>query len=246
MQFVLLFLEGIVTFISPCLLPMLPIYVSYFIGGYGSYGSSGIGTGTGTGSGVTSDGTGGAGKANALKNSLGFVLGFTLVFIALGAFSGSIGRALQQHGTAVNIVTGLVVIVFGLNYLGVLRIPLLNRASRRDVKVKDLGFWSSVSFGLVFSIGWTPCVGAFLGSALMMASRQGSVIQGSLLLLAFSLGLGIPFVVSAVLIDKLKGAFDFVKKHYKIINIISGGFLVLVGVLMMTGAFGYFLSLLTF
>ncbi len=220
MQYILLFLEGIITFISPCLLPMLPIYVSYFAGGTAS--------------------------RKALKNAMGFVLGFTLVFMALGAFAGSIGMVLQRYSVAVNLITGLVVVVFGLNYLGVLNIPFLNRTFKGEAKVKNLGFVSSILFGIVFSVGWTPCVGAFLGSALMLASQQNSVMQGMLMLLVFSLGLGIPFVVSAVLIDKLKGAFQFIKENYRIINIISGGLLVLTGILMMTGLMGYFLSLLTF
>ena len=220
MQYILLFLEGAITFISPCLLPMLPIYVSYFAGG--------------------------SGKAKALINALGFILGFTAVFIALGAFSGGVGRALQQYSTAVNIVTGLVVVVFGLNYLGALKIPLLNRTTRRSFATGDMGFFSSLLFGVVFSVGWTPCVGAFLGSALMIASLQGSALRGMLMLLAFSLGLGVPFAVCAVLIERLKAAFNFIKRNYKIINAVSGGLLVALGILMMTGAFGYFLSLLTF
>jgi cytochrome c-type biogenesis protein len=220
MQYILLFLEGIITFISPCLLPMLPVYISYFAGGNGN--------------------------RNALKNAIGFVSGFTLVFIALGAFAGSIGRVLQRYGAAVNLVTGLVVVLFGLNYLGVLNIPILNRTFRREAKVKGLGFGSSALFGIVFAVGWTPCVGAFLGSALMLASQQGSAAQGMLMLLVFSLGLGIPFMASAVLIDKLKGAFRFIQTHYKVINIISGGLLVVTGLLMITGFMGYFLSLLTF
>ena len=220
MQYFLLFLEGIITFISPCLLPMLPIYVSYFAGG--------------------------GGKANALKNSIGFVFGFAVIFILLGAFAGNLGGLLRQYGTAVNIITGLIVVIFGLNYIGVANIPLLNRTVRGEADVNGLGFFSSVLFGIVFSIGWTPCVGAFLGSALMLASQQGSAVQGALLLLTFSAGLGLPFIVSAVLIAKLKAAFDFIKRNYRLINILSGGLLVLVGLLMMTGLFGYFLSLLTF
>ena len=217
MVYVLLFLEGVLTFISPCLLPMLPIYITYFAGG--------------------SD------KPTALKNALGFVLGFTLVFISLGAFSGSIGRALLRYAAAVNVATGLVVVLFGLHYLGALRIPLLDRTVRLKAKHSGPGFPSSVLFGLTFSIGWTPCVGAFLGSALMMASQQGSMIRGMSMLLAFSLGLGLPFVASAVLIEWLKGAFQWVKDHYRMVNAVSGGLLVLVGILMMTGVFGRFLSL---
>ena len=199
---------------------MLPIYVSYFAGG--------------------------GGKANALKNSIGFVFGFAVIFVLLGAFAGNLGGLLRQYSTAVNIVTGLIVVIFGLNYIGVANIPLLNRTVRGGAEVNGLGFFSSVLFGIVFSVGWTPCVGAFLGSALMLASQQGSAVQGALLLLTFSAGLGLPFIASAVLIAKLKAAFDFIKRNYRIINMISGGLLVLVGLLMMTGLFGYFLSILTF
>ena len=224
MPYILLFLEGIITFISPCMLPMLPIYVSYFAGGGNS-----------------------ASKVAALKNAVGFVIGFTLVFVTLGAFAGSIGKLLTVYSTQVNIVTGLIVIVFGLNFLGILNIPLLNRQTqKRGINVKELGFVSSVLFGIVFSIGWTPCVGAFLGSALMMASQQGSVIQGMIMLFLFSMGLGVPFIISAVLIDRLKSTFDFIKKHYRIINILSGGLLVVIGIFMMTGVMGYYLSMLTF
>ncbi|MEF9972575.1 MAG: cytochrome c biogenesis protein CcdA [Clostridia bacterium] len=221
MEYLVSFLEGIVTFISPCLLPMLPIYLSYFAGGEG-------------------------GRRRTLRNAIGFVLGFTLVFVTLGAFAGTLGMALKRHQTIVNLVTGGIVLVFGLNYLGVFKIGFLNASKKGAMNVEKLGFWSSMLFGVVFSIGWTPCVGAFLGSALMLASQQGSVLKGILMLVVYSLGLGIPFVLSAVLIDKLKGAFDFIKRHYVVINRVSGVLLIVVGLMMMTGAMGYFLSLLTF
>ena len=108
-----------------------------------------------------------------------------------------------------------------------------------------MSFFSSMLFGMIFSIGWTPCVGAFLGSALMLASQQGHVLEGILMLLAYSIGLGIPFTLSAVLIEYLKSTFDLIKKHYQIINLISGIFLVLIGVLMATGTLGWLLGLLS-
>jgi cytochrome c-type biogenesis protein len=108
-----------------------------------------------------------------------------------------------------------------------------------------MGFFSAVLFGMVFSIGWTPCVGAFLGSALMLASQQGHVLQGMVMLLCYSLGLGIPFVLSAVLIDYLKSAFDWIKKHYNIINTVSGALLIFIGVMMATGSLGKLLSWLS-
>lgn len=108
-----------------------------------------------------------------------------------------------------------------------------------------MNFFSAMIFGMIFSLGWTPCVGAFLGSALMLASQQGHVVQGMLMLLAYSLGLGIPFILSAVLIDYLKGAFNWIKKNYRVINAVSGGLLVLVGVLMATGTLGRLVNLLS-
>ncbi|MDX9872358.1 MAG: cytochrome c biogenesis protein CcdA [Clostridia bacterium] len=220
MQYLLLFLEGIITFISPCLLPMLPIYISYFAAGETD-------------------------KSKTLTNSLGFVLGFTLIFVILGAFMGSLGELLREYATLLNIVTGVIVIIFGLNFLGILNIGLLNHVSNNRREVKNPGFLSSLLFGLVFSIGWTPCVGAFLGSALFMASLSGSWLKGVTMLLAFSLGLGIPFVASALLIDRLKSTFDWIKKNYRVINAVSGVLLIVIGILMATGQMGYLLSLLT-
>lgn len=221
MQYLLLFLEGIITFISPCLLPMLPVYISFFAAGETD-------------------------KRRTLINSLGFVSGFTLVFVVLGAFAGTLGRVLARYTVALNIVTGAVVILLGLNFMGVINIGFLNRTAQKSANVKDLHFFTSVLFGIVFSIGWTPCVGVFLGSALMMASQQGGTATGILMLLVYSLGLGIPFVISALLLDRFKGAFGFIKRHYRAINLTSGALLVAVGILMATGLMGWFLSLLTF
>ena len=218
MQFVLLFLEGIITFVSPCLLPLLPLYVSYFAAGEPD-------------------------KRRAFVNAIGFVYGFTLVFVALGALAGTLGMLLVEHAVAVNIVTGLVVILLGLNFTGLINIRFLNRAVRINANVKNLTFFTSVLFGIVFSIGWTPCVSAFLGSALMKASMQGGTLIGGLMLLVYSLGLGIPFIISAVLIDRLKNAFDFIKRNYRIVNIVSGVLLVIIGILMATGLMGRLLFL---
>lgn len=220
MTYLISFLEGIITFLSPCLLPMLPIYLSYFAGG-----------------GIRSTG-------KTLRNALGFILGFTVVFMAMGALAGTVGSFLKAHQTAVNIVSGLIVIAFGLSFLGVFRLSFL-KGSRFRVQAEQMGFFSALVFGVVFSLGWTPCVGAFLGSALALASQQGHVLTGMGMLLAYSLGLGVPFLLSALLIDKLKSAFDWVKAHYQIINTISGGLLILIGVLMATGTLGRLLALLS-
>ena len=153
------------------------------------------------------------------------------------------GNLLNEYKTVVDIITGLIVIFFGLNFLGVFKLNIFKGAKK--VKTDNLGFFSSMVFGIVFSIGWTPCVGAFLGSALMLAASQGHVVEGVVMLLLYSLGLGIPFFISAILIDKLRGAFTFIKKHYKIINTVCGCLLVVVGVLMATGLFGKFINLLS-
>lgn len=217
MQYFISFLEGFITFVSPCLLPMLPVYVSYFAGSDRSL-------------------------RKTLQNALGFVAGFTLVFVLLGALAGTLGGLLRTYSTAVNIVTGLVVVFFGLHFLGVFRFNLF-RGMKGGTAHKDMGFFASLLFGLVFSVGWTPCVGAFLGSALMLASQQGHVLTGVLMLLCYSLGLGIPFVVSALLIDKLKSAFGIIKRHYNTINRVCGALLVVMGVLMMTGLLNRFILL---
>ena len=219
MQYLISFLEGIITFLSPCLLPMLPIYISYFAGG------------------------GERTPVKTLKTAFGFMLGFTLVFVSMGALAGSIGGFLRKYQTAVNIVSGLMVICFGLNFLGVFKWSPF-KGSTRTVNTANMGFFSAMVFGIIFSVGWTPCVGAFLGSALMLASQQGHVVEGMVMLLCYSLGLGIPFLLSAVLIDYLKSGFNWVKRHYGIINTVCGLFLVLIGILMATGTMGWLLGLL--
>ena len=220
MLYFISFLEGIITFISPCLLPMLPIYISYFAGGNTKN------------------------TKKTLSCALGFVLGFTMVFVSLGALAGTLGSFLREYQTLVNIVSGLIVILFGLNFLGILKFTIF-RGTGNNFNTDNLNFFSSILFGIIFSVGWTPCVGAFLGSALMMASTQGQTMVGMLMLLTYSLGLGIPFVMSAILIQKLKSTFDFIKKNYNLINRISGIFLILVGVMMATGTLGKLLSLLS-
>lgn len=215
MQYLITFLEGIISFISPCMLPMLPIYVSYFAGGTEK-------------------------KENILKRAICFVLGFTVVFGVLGVFAGTLGGFLSKYQTAVNIVTGGAVIVFGLGYLEVFNLPFFKGMG--NFKMLE-GAFGAFLFGMIYSVSLTPCVGAFLGSALMLASNSGTALQGLLLLVVYSLGLGIPFIFSAVLLNKLSAAFDFIKKHYGIINKICGIFLIIVGVSMMFGWLGALLAL---
>ena len=220
MQIVIAFLEGIITFISPCLLPMLPVYLSYFAGG------------------------GERTMKKTLVGATGFVAGFTVIFVAMGALAGTLGGFLKEYQTAVNIISGLVVIFFGLHFLGVFKFNLFN-GTRKTVNKDNMGFFTAALFGIVFSLGWTPCVGAFLGSALALASQSGHVLLGMAMLLAYSLGLGVPFLLSAVLIDQLKGAFNWVKRNYTVINAISGSLLIVVGIAMATGLLDKLLRILS-
>lgn len=237
MDYLVTLLEGVITFVSPCLLPLLPVYVAYFAGGM-------------------DDGAPRAGSANedaaadrarlrrTVVCAIGFVVGFTVIFTLMGAFAATLGGFFRDNQTVLNIICGVIVIVLGLNFMGVFNIAALNKTLRADSHAAPKGFWSSALFGIVFSIGWTPCVGAFLGSALSLAATTGSTVHGVVLLLCYSLGLGIPFILAAVLIDRLEGAFAWIKQHYRIVNIVCGALLVFVGVLMATGMMGLWLAAL--
>ncbi|MBE6682357.1 MAG: cytochrome c biogenesis protein CcdA [Ruminococcaceae bacterium] len=215
MEYVLTFIEGIISFISPCMLPMLPIYVSYFAGNRGE-------------------------KQSVLVRALCFVVGFTLVFTLLGVFAGAIGMFLSRFSVILNIICGLIVVLFGLSYLEIIPLSFLKGMGKTS---EITSAFSAFVFGMIYSVSLTPCVGAFLGSALMQAASSGGAVKGALLLLFYSLGLGIPFVISAILLDSLSGVFGFIKKHYKVINTVCGIFLVIVGICMAFGVMNKFLSL---
>lgn len=216
MQYFITFLEGLISFISPCMLPMLPVYVSYFAGGVDK-------------------------KRANLPRALAFVLGFTAAFCLMGLFAGTIGSILLRYQRRVSLVCGLIVIVFGLSYLDILPLTFFKGMnSGRTVK----GVFSAFVFGLVYSVSLTPCVGAFLGSALMLASSSGTAMQGFLLLVCYSLGLGLPFLISALLLEQLSGVFRWIKAHYDVINKICGAFLILIGLLMCFGLLDRWMALL--
>lgn len=222
MIYLITFMEGVITFISPCLLPMLPLYILYFTGDDQN-----------------------RSKQSVLFKALTFVLGFTIVFTLLGAFAGTIGVYLMVYQYYLNIILGSIVILFGLNILGVIKIKGFTLSNSFKPK-QNMSYLKTLLFGMVFALGWTPCVGAFLGSALLLASQQASVVKGMLMLLLYSLGLGIPFVLSAVLIDQMKNTFVLLKKNLVLINKISGIFLIIMGILMITGIMSRLLTLLSF
>ena len=206
MEFLFTFLEGIASFISPCVLPMLPIYISYFAGKEGSK------------------------TSRALLNSIGFVIGNTIIFILfaiIASYAGALAVGIQKY---IKILFGVVIIILGLNYMGILKIKFLNKEIGIKKKIDDFTFFKTILFGMMFSISWTPCIGSFLGSALLLIANKQNILQGILLMLVYSIGFGIPFIISAVLIEKLKNFYNLIKKNYKTIKIISGIILIVMGV----------------
>lgn len=220
MQFLITFFEGIISFISPCMLPLLPLYISYF----------------------AADSSEKDKKSKVFLRALSFVLGFTIIFCILGLFAGTVGAVLNKHKVILNIVCGIIVIIFGLSYLEIIPLNFLKGINKSH---KANSIISAFVFGVIYSVSLTPCIGAFLGSALMLASSTGSSAKGIALLLSYSLGMGIPFLISSVLIDKLKNTFDFIKKHYKAINTVCGIFLILVGIIMATGLMNKILGIIS-
>lgn len=266
MEYLLTFLEGLASFISPCMLPMIPLYLSYFAGEdeideqepqtpsavdkTESPAESTLQTATeetensenekkseGTKNAVVFEPTDANKKASKKKHlvvvrSLFFVMGFTLMFVVLGGLAGLISGYINKYKTVINIVAGAIVIIFGLSYIGLFGLPFF-KGLKKSYKVD--GAWSAFLFGIVFAVGVGPCTGAFLGSALALASTSGTVAKGLLLLLFYSMGIGIPFIITAVLTDKTKKLFGFIKRHFKAVKIVSGSLLVVMGILMAAG-----------
>ena len=206
MEYLFTFLEGIASFISPCLLPMIPIYISYFIGEE---------------------------EKNSTKkiiNALGFVIGFTLVFLILSIFASSLGILISNNIKYIKIAFGIIIIFLGLNYMEIIKLKFLNKYKVFNADKKNLNFFKALIFGVVFSVSWTPCIGTFLSSALLLVAKHQDMLKGILLMLIYSIGLGIPFIISVVLIEKLKQAFDIIKINYNIIKKVSGAILIIIGI----------------
>lgn len=266
MDYLLTFLEGFASFISPCMLPMIPLYLSYFAGEdetdeqepqtpsaidkTESPAETTLQTATeetetsgnekkseGIKNSVVSERTDANKKASNKKHlvavrSLFFVIGFTLMFVVFGGLAGLISGYINKHKTIINIVAGAIVIFFGLSYIGLFGLPFF-KGLKKSYKVD--GVWSAFLFGIVFAVGVGPCTGAFLGSALALASTSGMAAKGLLLLLFYSMGIGIPFIITAVLTDKTKKLFGFIKRHFKAVKIVSGSLLIVMGVFMAVG-----------
>ncbi|MFZ4621465.1 MAG: cytochrome c biogenesis CcdA family protein [Bacteroidota bacterium] len=212
------FLFGLLSFISPCVLPIIPGYISFI-------------------SGHTLDDLKGDNKSAAravMINSLVFIAGFTVIFVLMGAAATSIGKVLNDNLNLISKIAGFIIIIFGLHMIGIFKIGFLNYEKRFHLQEKKLGILGSFAVGAAFAFGWTPCIGPVLAGILAIASQQETVLQGIILLFVYSLGLGIPFFLTAISINKFFTLFNRIKKHFHTIEVVGGVMLVAVGILMMT------------
>jgi cytochrome c-type biogenesis protein len=215
------FIAGVLSFISPCILPLVPVYISF----------------------MTSKAALGNGKTKLpdklfiFLNSIFFVLGFSLIFIILGSTATFIGKILRDYSNIISRVGGGLLIIFGLNYMGIFKIPFLNFEKKFNIpQSAKYNYLGSFLIGIIFSFGWVPCIGMILSGILLLASRLDTLAKGIYLLLAYSLGLGIPFMLFSVFIGLFSKFFKKINKYMKIIPIISGIFLIILGIVFLTGS----------
>ncbi len=211
------FSAGLLSFLSPCVLPLIPSYVTFITG-------------------LSLDDVQTA-RRTALIHGVLFVLGFTLIFLALGAGATVLGRTLLQHRDWISRIGGAIIIVFGLYLLGILNIGFLSREARFHVADKPVGYFGTVFVGIAFGAGWTPCLGPILGSILLYTSSQADFARGMWLLLAYSMGLAVPFLLSAIAIERFSAFFQRMKRQMVWVSRVSGIVLVIIGVLMVTNYF---------
>ncbi len=216
------FAAGLLSFLSPCVLPLVPPYLC-FIGG------------------LTLDqlaedqAAGGAAARRVFVASLAFVLGFTTVFVALGATASAIGQVVAENFRLLGQIAGVIIIVLGLHFLGLLRIPFLYREARFHVESRPVGLVGAYVVGLAFAFGWTPCVGPVLAAILFVAGAEGSVLEGSTLLTAYALGIGLPFLAAALAARPFMAFMARFRRYLGVVEKVMGGLLVLTGVLFLTG-----------
>jgi cytochrome c-type biogenesis protein len=227
---------GILSFISPCVLPLIPGYLSY-LSGLSLDDMRGTSTATGSGVVVAVAPPVGA-RRQVIVASLAFILGFTIIFVALGASASAIGAYVLARRDILGKVAGAIVIVFGLHTMGVLRIEWLYQEKRvRTPQQRPESFIGAALVGMAFAFGWTPCLGPILAGILAVAGAQETVGAGARLLFVYSLGLGVPFFATALAINHFFAALARIRRHYHKIELVSGALLVAIGVLIFTDRF---------
>ncbi|MDI6728481.1 MAG: cytochrome c biogenesis protein CcdA [Thermodesulfovibrionales bacterium] len=214
---------GLLSFFSPCVLPVIPSYVSYITGI--SFED------------LTGEQDKGRIRKVTLKNSLFFIAGFSLIFILLGASSSFLGRILSDYQDIIRKVGGVMIVIMGLYIAGILKIGFLMQDKRLHLQNKPAGLLGSFLVGTAFAAGWTPCIGPVLGSILLYASTANSVTSGIELLTAYALGLGIPFLITSLAINTALSYFKKINRYMRVVSVVSGLFLVVVGIMLFTGTF---------
>jgi cytochrome c-type biogenesis protein len=212
---------GLVSFLSPCVLPLVPPYLVYLAGETIEH--------------VVNDETEQASKRAVMLSAVLFVLGFSTVFVALGASASLIGALIRAWSAELSIVAGIVIIVMGLHFLGLTRIGILMREGRLPIP-KPVGLWGAYAMGLAFAFGWTPCIGPILAAILSVAASEATVTKGAGLLAVYSAGLGIPFLIAALMIEQFSSLFARMKRHLASVERAMGVLLVLTGIGFLTGA----------
>ncbi len=223
-------LAGLVSFLSPCVLPLVPSYLAFI---------TGISIDE-----LSSEESRRRVRKRVVLSVLFFILGFSAIFIALGASATLVGKFLAKHIRWLEIIGGLVIILMGLHFAGILRLRFLDRERAIHLEKKPFGLLGTFIVGMAFGAGWTPCVGPILGSILMLAATTQSVVKGTMLLAVYSIGLGLPFLAAGILIHRFFEAFRSIRKYFRAIAIGGGILLIIVGVALLTGYFSYVTALL--
>ncbi len=216
------FLAGLVSFISPCVLPLVPSYLSFL---------------TGTSLEDLKAESSSAAKARVLLHALAFIAGFTVVFVAIGLSASAIGGVFQNNKRLVEIAGGTIIVVLGLNMMGVLKIPALMMDKRVHLQGRKPSYWVSFLVGLGFAAGWSPCIGPILSGIILLAASQRTLAEATFLLFVYSMGLAIPFLITAAAITQSLGALNRIKRYLPVIEATSGVILVATGLVVATDTF---------
>jgi cytochrome c-type biogenesis protein len=214
-------IAGLVSFLSPCVLPLVPPYLIYLTGATIEH--------------LENDETASASRRAVMMSAVMFVLGFSTVFVALGASASLIGVVIRAWSSELSILAGVVIIVMGLHFLGLTRIAFLMREGRLTIP-KPVGLWGAYVMGLAFAFGWTPCIGPILAAILSVAAAEATVTKGAMLLAVYSAGLGIPFLVAALMVEQFSSLFARMKRHLSNVERAMGVLMILTGIGFLTGA----------